>query len=306
MAAMRRGNFEEAWRISDVHLHGRLADGLPFHVGPRHLQPVWDGSTLAGKRVLVRCYHGLGDTVQFVRFAGPLRRIARHVTVWAQPALLDAVRGAAGVDQAFPLHDGTPQVRYDVDIEIMELAHALRVDRRTIRVPVPYLFKQHRPAIMRSRRYIDVGVVWQAGDWVPERSIAPSLLTPVAQLPGIRLLSLQRGPAACLASTIPARPIGCDDVRKTAILLRNLDLLITVDTFIAHLAGAIGVPVWLLLHADCDWRWMDNGSNTVWYPTMRIFRQPRSGDWRSVIDDVIASVRSERVGYNTFGTNTSV
>jgi hypothetical protein len=245
--------------------------------------------------------------VQFIRFAAALRELAQYVTLWVQPQLLGAVRGAAGVDGVLPLHDGTPEVEYDVDIEIMELAHALRVNSQTIRVQVPYLFKPDQPGARPGPRGdFVVGIVWQAGDWMPQRSIDPLLLAPLSKLSGVRLCSLQRGPAASLARAIPALSIGYDDVRQTAAMLRAIDLLITVDTFIAHLAGAIGIPVWLLLHDDCDWRWADKGSETIWYPTMRIFRQQGPGDWRPVVDSVIAALERARAGSRTFGTNVSV
>src|SRR3954469_25203216 len=119
MAAMRRGDFTLAWQIPDNHLARRLARGEPKHEGPRHLQGIWTGCPLVGKRVLVRCYHGLGDTVQFIRFAAPLRQLAREVIVWAQPPLAGLIATAAGVDRVLPLHDGTPDISFDADIEIM-------------------------------------------------------------------------------------------------------------------------------------------------------------------------------------------
>ncbi|MDQ2079828.1 hypothetical protein RA307_06515 [Xanthobacteraceae bacterium Astr-EGSB] len=288
MAAMRRGDFASAWRISDANLCTALARGEPAQVGPRHFQRVWNGEPLAGRRVLVRCYHGLGDTIQFIRFAAPLRRLAAEVIVWAQPALLSTVASAVGVDRALPLHDGTPDVTCDVDIEVMELAHALRVDACTIATPVPYI----RPPCGRPRSLPRadtpiVGLVWQAGNWNPQRSMPAGFLAPLADVVPIRIVSMQCGPAAAEASHIPAPAIGTDDVEVTAETLRRLDLLITVDTFLAHLAGALGVPVWLLLARDCDWRWMEQGESTVWYPTMRLFRQPRAGDWLAVVRDVL-------------------
>src|SRR5436190_15091627 len=138
MAAMRRGDFARAWQISDADLRARLARGVPFQTGPRHLQSIWNGEPLAGKRVLVRCYHGLGDTIQFIRFAAPLQRLAKEVIVWAPRPLVRLIGTAAGVDRLLRLHDGVPGVDCDCDIEIMELAHALRVDARSITCPVPY------------------------------------------------------------------------------------------------------------------------------------------------------------------------
>jgi hypothetical protein len=222
-----------------------------------------------------------------------------------QSQLLSVAAGVEGVDRAIPLHDGVPDVTYDVDIEIMEIGHALRIDARSIAVQVPYLLKHEARQEHMSEHQLAAGIVWQVGDWAPERAIDAALLSPLAHLSGLRLYSLQRGSAAREAGRIPAQQIGVDDIRETAALLRSLHLLITVDTFIAHLAGAIGVPVWLLLCANCDWRWGHACRDSIWYPTIRIFRQPRDGDWHTVINDVIAALDRplSRVGCRTFGTN---
>src|SRR5437870_5535272 len=114
MAAMRCGDFEAAWKISDAVLKDRLASQTACWSWPRHLQYIWHGEPLTGKRVLVRCYHGLGDTIQFIRFMGPLRAVARRVVVWAQPSLLDLIATAEGIDEVLALHDGVPEVEHDV------------------------------------------------------------------------------------------------------------------------------------------------------------------------------------------------
>jgi hypothetical protein len=302
MSAMRRGDFERAWQISDAALAARLAAGGQLQRGPRHFQTVWNGKPLAGKRVLVRCYHGLGDTVQFIRFAAALRKLAREVIVWVQPPLLALAATAPGVDRVLPLHDGVPDAAFDGDIEIMELAHALRVHNGTITCEVPYLFPAPRKARLPypsaaqnveggSSDELCVGVVWHAGDWDARRSVPAELLAPLAHVSGVRLFSLQRGPATTDATRIPAPDLSSDDVEAAAATLGALDLLICVDTFVAHLGGALGVPVWLMLHTDCDWRWREHGSTTVWYPTMRLFRQPRSGDWKSVVVEIAEALQ---------------
>jgi hypothetical protein len=303
-AAVRRGDFTTAWRISDAYLQRRLANGGLTFTEPRHLQSIWNGKPLAGKRVLVRCYHGLGDTVQFIRFAAPLRRIAEEVIVWAQPKLLPLVATAAGVDRVLPLHDGSPDVPYEIDIESMELPHALRVDLQTIPRAIPYLFPGTAArVIQKSAGELAVGLVWQAGEMKPARSIAPSLLSPLAKLSGVRLFSLQGGEAAAAAAENPAGDLAADTVERLTAALLALDLVISVDTFVAHLAGALGLPVWLLLHTDCDWRWPASGTECVWYPTMRLFRQRRPGDWSSVVLEVANALR---VGSPTFGTITTI
>jgi hypothetical protein len=289
--AMQCGNFARAWEVSDACLQARLAAGVPPHTGPRHLQHIWDGRPLADKRVLVRCYHGLGDTIQFIRFAAPLRKIAREVVVWTQPSLLPLLATTAGVDRVLPLHDGTPNVDFDCDLEIMELAHALRIDERSIRCAVPYIFAEREQAdFSRGRRNLAVGVVWRAGNWDDRRSIPAYFLSALSHVSGVRLFSLQCGAAAAEACRIPAEDIASSDVERTAATLRRLDLVISVDTFAAHLAGALGVPVWLLLHADCDWRWMRGRADSPWYPTMRLFRQPSAGNWPAVVEEVTAAL----------------
>jgi hypothetical protein len=293
--AMQSGNFARAWEVSDAYLRARLASGMPPHAGPRHLQHIWDGSPLRDKRVLVRCYHGLGDTIQFIRFAAPLRKMAREVLVWGQLPLLPLLATALGVDRVLPLHDGTPDIDFDCDLEIMELAHALRIDEPSIRCAVPYVFiDEQRTPLPKRRRDLAVGLVWRAGDWDERRSIPVNFLSALPLVSGVRLFSLQCGPATAEASRIPAENVATDDVERTAITLRRLDLMISVDTFAAHLAGALGVRVWLLLHADCDWRWMQHRTDTPWYPTMRLFRQRSPGDWRTVIKDVIAALKRLR------------
>jgi hypothetical protein len=294
MTAMRRGDFASAWQISDAILLEHLAARQSCAHWPRHLQYVWTGGSLVGKRVLIRCYHGLGDTIQFIRFAAPLRASAREVLVWAQPALLPLIATAAGVDRVLPLHDGTPDVAYDVDIEVMELPHALRVTQHAVPRGVPYLFSPSivaPPAVEQERR-ARVGIVWHAGDWTPDRSIPVGLLSKLSQVPNVRLFSLQKGPAQSDAPRIPALDICGDTLAHDAALLGHLDLIISVDTMMAHLAGALGLPVWTLLRADCDWRWMDRSSDTLWYPTMRLFRQSHAGDWMSVIDAVARELAS--------------
>src|SRR3981081_2489796 len=122
---MRRGDFDAAWQISDAVLVERRARGPCWH-WPRHEQWIWDGRPLAGQRVLVRCYHGLGDTIQFARFLPVLARLCRDLTVWVQPTLMPLLQRMRSPVRLLPLHDGTPESDYDVDIEIMEIAHALR------------------------------------------------------------------------------------------------------------------------------------------------------------------------------------
>lgn len=282
--AMRAGNFAAAWAITD----GDLARSLPpKHTGPRHLQRIWRGEDLAGKHVLVRCYHGLGDTIQFLRFMQPLRDLASSVTLWCQSELLSIAERVSGVDRAIPLHDGTPEARFDVDIEIMEVPHAIRARREQVAMRAAYLTlpPAAAPRLPRRNSQLAVGLVWQVGDWDKRRAIPPALLSGLA-LPGVALYSVQRGAGHDELAAIGARDVSVPEIAALAHLLQQLDILISVDTMVAHLAGALGCEAWVLLHADCDWRWPASGPHSIWYPSLRLFHQRRPGDWAAVIAEV--------------------
>jgi hypothetical protein len=237
--------------------------------------------------VLVRCYHGLGDTIQFIRFAASLRNLAKHTTLWVQPELLELVTAAPGVDRAIPLHAGAPDVAYDLDIEIMELPHALRITPQGLADGVPYLFAGDATVASCRQR---VGLAWRAGKWNPSRSIPIELLMRMREVAGLDLISLQIDAAPAELAAVGGVDWRSANLYQLAARVMTLDLVITVDTMMAHLAGALGRPVWTLLPADCDWRWMEGRSDSPWYPSMRLFRQRRAGHWREVLDDVIAEL----------------
>ncbi|HEX8251952.1 MAG TPA: hypothetical protein VF846_02300, partial [Thermoanaerobaculia bacterium] len=282
---MRRGDFAAAWTISDEVLASRA--GVPSWHLEREYQWIWDGTPLADRRVLIRCYHGLGDTIQFARFFPLVNAMAKECTVWAQPSLIPLLQTMRGIGRLLPLHDGTPEVEYDVDVESMELAHLFRTTVDTIPSEVPYLHVDADRQAALSRRF-NVGVVWRAGDWGPQRSIPIDTLARLFDVPNVAFYSLQRGERDPRLLTLA----GVDEPLSTARVMRALDLVITVDTMTAHLAGALGVPVFTLLAHEHDWRWMDERRDSPWYPTMRLFRQPRAGDWESVVEEVRYAVRA--------------
>jgi hypothetical protein len=292
--AMRTGDFSAAWAIGDEHLADLLQSdekGRDKHAGPRHLQRIWRGEELRDQGVLVRCYHGLGDTIQFARFLRPLRRIAREVIVWCQPELLRLIERVEGVDRAIPLHEGTPDVAFDVDIEIMEIPHAIRAGRHQFQMRAPYLeLAPHRPPQgMSGDATLQVGLVWDVGDWDKRRRVPAALLRRL-HVDGVRLCSLQLGVQADAAVEIGAVDLSTPDIETLGRRLGALDLVITVDTMVAHLAGALGRKTWIMLHSDCDWRWPAAGGRTHWYPTARLFHQRQPGDWSDVVDDIRAAL----------------
>ena len=284
--AMRRGDFETAWKISDASLLTRRDDQWRR---PRWQQSVWNGSTVAGKRVLVRCYHGLGDTIQFIRYAALLKAVATEVIVWVQPTLIPLLRSVRGIDRLLPLHDGTPEVEYDVDVELSELAHVFRTTSENIPAEVPYIFVE--PAVLAAKEGLRVGLIWESGEWDTRRSIPFSEVRRLACVPGIEWHILQREPVRAGWDGTLGKISGGDNPLDDARVMRALDLVITVDTMTAHLAGAIGQRTWTLLPLESDWRWMERREDSPWYPTMRLFRQRAEGGWGRVIDEVSHGLR---------------
>lgn len=176
----RRGEFDRAWQVSDRVLQRHVRQ--PDTRRPRHEQSIWMGGPLDGARVLVRCYHGLGDIIQFIRYARALRAIAREVIVWAQPSLLRLLESVEGIDRLVPLTDGTPEAEYDLDVEVMELPFIFRSTLATIPNDVPYVAAA--PAVLPGVRP-RVGLIWRSGDWELRRSVPFDTLRPLLDLPGI-------------------------------------------------------------------------------------------------------------------------
>jgi hypothetical protein len=289
MAAMQCGDFAAAWRISDALLPARHKED--HTTLPRHFQNIWDGRSVAGQRVLVRCYHGLGDTIQFIRYAALLKRVAARVIVWAQPTLIPLLKSVAGIDELLPLHDGVPDVEYDVDLEVTELPYVFRTTLATVPPDVPYIHVE--PALLHKDERLKVGLIWQSGDWNEHRSIPFSKIQRLAELPGIAWHILQRDAPRAGWDGKFGTIAGGDNPLDDARIMRALDLVISVDTMTAHLSGALGQKTWTLLPLDADWRWLLERDDSPWYPTMRLFRQEEEGKWDDVIDRVASELKRE-------------
>lgn len=278
------GNYEAAWEFSDRILQERKGKAC-WHL-PRHQQFIWNGNSLENKVVLVRCYHGLGDTIQFIRYAPLLKKIAKRVIVWAQQPLMELLETVDGIDVLIPLHDGSPEVEYNADIEVMELPHYFRSTPDTIPASIPYIHTE--PLMQRcDKQLFNVGITWKVSEWEQHRSIPFNYIKPLFNLPGIKMHVLQDNPAAAGWWQEFGEYTGPHSLPDFARIVKSLDLLITVDSMPAHLAGAQGVPVWVMLRQNVDWRWMANRNDSPWYPTARLFRQQEEGNW----DPVIAKVR---------------
>ncbi len=284
---MRAGAFDEAWAVSDAVARARDPATRDDPASPYHLRWLWDGRPFDGRRVLVRCYHGLGDTLQFCRYLPALRARVAELMLEAQPELVPLLRTLPGPDRVIPFHPAAPAPASECDIEIMELAHALRLAPHG----APYLAAEPLP---RPAAGMLVGLCWRAGGWNAGRSVPLAALAPLGRLPGVRLVSLQRGPGLEEVAATGAPPLldtgdRSADVMATARLLATLDLVVTVDTMVAHLAGAMGRPTWLLLQAEADWRWM-SGRGSRWYDSVRLYRQASPGHWAAPLAEMQADL----------------
>jgi hypothetical protein len=282
--AVRSDDFDRAWTISDAVLSARNPATRDDPAAPYHQRWVWDGRAFDGQDVLVRCYHGLGDTIQFARYLPLLARRAASVTLEVQPRLVALLSSLPGIAAIHPFDPARPVPPSACDLEITELPFALREHPSTI--PAPYL--RSAPARLPVGT---IGLCYASGDWDVERSMPPPLFASL----------LANRSAVSLVSEPTKLPVlnreGCPfDIDATAALVAGAALVITVDTMIAHLAGALGTPTWLLLKHAPDWRWPREGTKTVWYPRTRLYRQPRPGDWASVVDRVAADLASRDAG----------
>ena len=262
-------------------------------------QPLWDGSPLAGRTILLHAEQGFGDTIQFIRYAALVRNRGGRVIVECQPSLLQLLETTAGIDQL--IAQGTPLPEFDVHAPLLSLPHLLGTTLETIPAPVGYLSPPaDHPLRLEalSSNHLKVGIVWTGN---PDhknnryRSCAIAQFQPLCALPGISFFSLQKGASAEDRQTLAALPIQdlspmLHDFADTAAAIAQLDLVITIDTAVAHLAGALGKPAWLLLSFAPDWRWLLERDDSPWYPTMRLFRQRQRGCWQGVFERVAAAL----------------
>jgi len=245
-----------------------------------------------GNGVLIKSIHVLRETLQVNRNTPLVKAIASEVIVWVQPELLQLVSLVKGVDLVLPLHNGTPEIEYDIDVEVMELPFIFRSTVNSIPTEIPYIYSN--PLFMdRDSGSLNIGLVWETGNYDKKRCIPFELLKPIFALTGFNFYILQANAAA--AGWQQGFGIHPEEFSLTeyAGVLKGLDLLITVDSMPAHLAGAQGVPVWNLLHAEADWRWMYHINHSPWYPTMKLFRQREAGNWTTVVDTVMNELQRQ-------------
>ena len=292
-----QGRFLEAWptfaaRLAIPEAKANLRD---------HAQPRWDGAPFPGRTLLIWVEQGLGDTLQFVRYLPRVKALGGTVLFQTYDGLVGLLQGFPGADAV--LGESDPLPAFELQVPLMDLPALFRSTPEDLPNEVPYLGTPAgytpSPALEATLRRgagpRRVGLVWagsaaHADD--ARRSLDPARLAPLASLTGIQWLSLQVG----ARSLPPLRGLVTldgllADFRDTAYALQTCDLLITVDTAVAHLAGALGLPTLLLLPFFPDWRWGMTGPDTPWYPTMRLYRQPEPGAWGPVLDQLLEDLQ---------------
>ncbi|HKI35792.1 MAG TPA: DUF6165 family protein [Gemmataceae bacterium] len=288
-----RGDYERGWPAYEWRWRCKRTTTLPAYTQPR-----WDGSPLDGRTILLYGEQGLGNTLHFVRYAPLVKARGGRVIVQCQNALLRLLSRTPGIDGLVGW--GATPPPFDLWIPLMSLPALFHTTLETIPAAVPYVFPDPDLVVYWRRqlapvRGFRVGISWQGSPrhaWDRHRSVTLEKFEPLARMDGIRLVSLQKGPGSdqlrAMGGRFPVLSLGelLDEASgpfmDTAAVLANLDLVVCVDSALAHLAGAMGVPAWLALTYTPDWRWLLGRADNLWYPTLRLFRQPTLGDWPGV------------------------
>jgi hypothetical protein len=276
-------------------------------------QPLWtDLECLAGKVFFAYAEQGFGDTLQFCRYVNLLQMRAAKVILEVPRPLKRLLRSLNGNAEVIGRGESIPP--FDSHGPLMSLPLAFGTDLGSIPADVPYIRAEPQAIVRWSEKLrpvhgLKVGIAWQGNpqpeqSWARGRSVPLKAFRPLALLPGVSLISLQKGPGTeqLAAADFAGRIIilgdeldsGTDAFVDTAAVMAILDLVITSDTSITHLAGAMGVPVWLALQAVPSWHWMLERMDSPWYPTMRLFRQPRPGDWGTVFEEIARALELSR------------
>jgi tetratricopeptide (TPR) repeat protein len=278
-------------------------------------EPRWCGEPLAGKHIFVYAEQGLGDTFQFVRYLKILKDQGAYIIFAPQNPLRTILKLCPYIDEVIPFHERPTS--FDYWIPLVSLPHVMNTRIDTVPHEIPYLsadpfLEVYWQEKLAQDTNFKIGICWQGNSEystaflraaVKSKSTQAQLFEPLTHIPGVSVYSLQRITGVDQLATIPTsmKLITFDDqfdnahgrFMDTAAVMKNLDLIITIDTSICHLAAALGVPVWNLLPTPADWRWMLTRIDTPWYPNMRLFRQPIQGDWHGLMNEVVQALKEQ-------------
>lgn len=297
MAFLKLGELRQGWQEYEWRWK---VPGLPQH--PQFSRPRWDGTPLNGRTILLFAEQGIGDSIQFIRYVPLVARQGGRVILQCRPELSRLLQNIPGIQQIVAPNDPLPD--FDLHFPLMSLPLAFATDIHSIPADVPYLtpdpvlVAQWKSRLDSAPGKFKVGLAWAGSPNFKSdqlRSMELQQLSPLFDIPNVTFLSLQKGDAS--KQPIPPNLKLIDwtsdlhDFADTAALIANLDLVIAVDTAVAHLAGALAKPVWLMLPFSNDWRWMLNRSDSPWYPTMRLFRQTKHADWSEPVQAAADALR---------------
>ncbi len=263
-------------------------------------KPLLNSLDVKGKKILVYSEQGLGDTIQFIRYLPLLKKQNCRLIFETDPLLINLFNNLNFIDELIPRKSFVePAANYDYQISLPDLPGLFNTTLSTIPSDFPYLFldpikKNSWEQRISKENTFNIGIVWAGNPSHKNdknRSVQLSLFEKISSLVNVKLFSLQKGKAAGQINSInfPAADLankGMEDFTDTAAVVNMMDLIITVDTSVAHLSGALNKITWLLLPYYSDWRWLANGSDSPWYPSMKLFRQSTPGDWVNVFNDV--------------------
>jgi tetratricopeptide (TPR) repeat protein len=312
LALLLRGDYAEGWKEYEWRWKCKEFGGLPYP------QPLWDGSSLAGKTILLHGEQGLGDTLQFVRYAPLVKRHGGTLILACPKVLTRLLATCPGVDRVVA-QGGGDLPAFDCYAPLLSLPGLLGTTRDSIPANVPYLsadpgLVQHWRRELAPVRGLKVGIAWQGNPKYKAdrlRSIPLAQFEALARVPGVQLISLQKGPGteqlAAVADRFRIIDLGSrlDELtgpfQDTAAVVRNLDLIVAPDTALTHLAGGLGAPVWAALAFAPHWVWCRDSTDSPWYPATRLFRQTKWGDWDSVFARMAEELRKLAAGRRHVG-----
>ena len=300
LAHLTLGDYARGWPDYEARWHTEQ-----FHGGERtYPMPKWDGTSLRGKTIFLHTEQGIGDTLQFIRFAAPLAEQGATVMIHPTPDLVPVLKSVPGIARV--IDAPRAEVTFDCHCPLLSVPYMLQTRLESIPATVPYMAAPPEAVArwsekLSATRGFKIGIVWQGNPKFPGdrwRSVPLKFFAPIAAVPGVEICSLQKGePRKQIAECgFAVRDLGAEtqsDLGDVAGLMINLDLIISTCTSMVHLAGALARPTWVILSANPDWRWLRDRTDSPWYPTVRLFRQEKLGEWPAVFQSIAQELQEQ-------------